>query len=144
MVCTHPECTGVHDNNRYAELCQRSLAAKRIKDRRYVYNPEVVAGRLTKGWQVRRHRDATRFHRYGIKKYGPGSRYAELFGVDREEASYWEGRLAEENARFRAERERNRGTRRKIETICSGPFGIITERMVIVATRHPELRTYYR
>lgn len=35
MKCSHPECTGVHDNNRYRELCPRSIAGKRARDRRY-------------------------------------------------------------------------------------------------------------
>jgi hypothetical protein len=33
--CTDPQCTGVHDNNRYSELCPRSLDRKRHKDWRY-------------------------------------------------------------------------------------------------------------
>lgn len=35
MKCWHPECTGVHDNNRYHELCPSALDAKRDKDNRY-------------------------------------------------------------------------------------------------------------
>lgn len=35
MICTWPGCTGVHDNNRYAELCPRSRRLKAIKDARY-------------------------------------------------------------------------------------------------------------
>ena len=35
MICTWPGCTGVHDNNRYAELCPRSRRLKAIKDERY-------------------------------------------------------------------------------------------------------------
>lgn len=35
MKCDHPDCTGVHDNNRYWELCPRSLDLKREKDERY-------------------------------------------------------------------------------------------------------------
>jgi len=35
MKCDHPNCTGVHDNNRYQELCPRSLDNKRDRDRRY-------------------------------------------------------------------------------------------------------------
>lgn len=31
MICSWP----VHDNNRWAELCPRSRAAKRVKDQRY-------------------------------------------------------------------------------------------------------------
>lgn len=34
-MCPHPGCTGVHDNNRYVELCPRSIELKRAKDRRY-------------------------------------------------------------------------------------------------------------
>jgi hypothetical protein len=32
MRCPDPGCTGVHDNNRYHELCPRSLRGKRDRD----------------------------------------------------------------------------------------------------------------
>jgi hypothetical protein len=35
MLCPHPDCTGVHDNNRYSELCPRSLDGKRARDLDY-------------------------------------------------------------------------------------------------------------
>lgn len=35
MNCGYPDCTGVHDNNRYSELCPRALSRKRARDRRY-------------------------------------------------------------------------------------------------------------
>jgi hypothetical protein len=35
MKCSYPGCTGVHDNNRYRELCPRSLDRKRARDLRY-------------------------------------------------------------------------------------------------------------
>jgi hypothetical protein len=35
MLCPHPDCTGVHDNNRFAELCPRSLDRKRARDLDY-------------------------------------------------------------------------------------------------------------
>lgn len=38
MMCPHPDCTSCHDNNRYSELCPKSLAAKQIKDRSYSLN----------------------------------------------------------------------------------------------------------
>jgi hypothetical protein len=34
VICTWPGCTGVHDDNRYAELCPRSRRLKAIKDGR--------------------------------------------------------------------------------------------------------------
>jgi hypothetical protein len=37
-TCTHPLCAGVHDNNRYAELCPRSIELKRARDRDYSRN----------------------------------------------------------------------------------------------------------
>jgi hypothetical protein len=58
-------------------------------------------------------------------------------------AAYQGRKLAEEMERFQAEREGKRGTRRKIGTICMGPKGLITERMVFAATQNPDLRTYY-
>jgi hypothetical protein len=39
MICPHPQCTGVHDNNRYHDLCPRSLELKRDKDQRYERTP---------------------------------------------------------------------------------------------------------
>lgn len=35
MKCWHPNCTGVHDNNRYHELCPLALDRKRDKDQSY-------------------------------------------------------------------------------------------------------------
>lgn len=35
MICLDPECTGVHDNNRFRELCPRSLDRKRARDLEY-------------------------------------------------------------------------------------------------------------
>jgi hypothetical protein len=29
MMCPHPGCTGIHDNNRYRELCPMSIELKR-------------------------------------------------------------------------------------------------------------------
>lgn len=41
MICPHPGCTGVHDNNRYGELCPRSLMGKRQRDREHVRNKRI-------------------------------------------------------------------------------------------------------
>lgn len=142
-TCPHPDCTGVHDNNRFSELCPRSRAAKRIKDMRYVYNDTVTQGLTTKGFTVRLHRENMAFIRRCIRRYGPGSEYAGMFGEDRNEVSYWQGRLAEELDRFQARREGHRATRRKIGIICMGPKGLVTEQMMIVATRNLDVRTYY-
>ena len=38
MKCDHPDCTGVHDNNRYHELCPRSLDGKRVRGSKYSVN----------------------------------------------------------------------------------------------------------
>ncbi len=35
MHCGYQHCTGVHDNNRYHELCEVALSRKRDKDRKY-------------------------------------------------------------------------------------------------------------
>lgn len=145
MICTHPDCTGVHDNNRWSELCPRSRAAKRIKDQRYIHNEEITGGRLTKGFVVMQHRERMAFIRRCLGSYG-GDRAAELLGdgwADRE-TSYWEKELAGEIEKFRARRDGHRSTRRKVDTICMGPSGLITEQMVIAATQNLSLRTYYR
>jgi hypothetical protein len=76
MLCTHPECTGVHDNSRFSELCPRSREAKRIKDRRYIYNETIIAGRLTKGDVVRRHRRSMARVRRNRSTYGEDSKVA--------------------------------------------------------------------
>jgi hypothetical protein len=47
-TCTHPQCTGVHDNNRYRELCPSSLDRKREKDDRYYSSNNGVLARLRK------------------------------------------------------------------------------------------------
>jgi hypothetical protein len=141
--CTHPDCTGVHDNNRFSELCPRSRAAKRIKDMRYLHSEKIIGGRLTVGSVVQQHRWWAAWLRRCIRKYGPDSLYAELFTDAHEKVARYERKLAEEMEKFRADREGHRGTRSKIDTICMGPFGLITERMVLAATRNPSLRTYY-
>jgi hypothetical protein len=46
MRCQHPECTGVHDNNRYRELCARSLDGKRRRDDRYHFSPKGIRKRI--------------------------------------------------------------------------------------------------
>lgn len=143
MICLHPACTGVHDNNRFSELCPRSRAAKRIKDSRYIHNDTVTVGLATKGFTVRQHREATAFIRRCITRYGPGSEYAGLFGVDRKEVSYWEGALAEEMQRCRARREGHRGTRTKPGVICTGRSGVIPVDQVLNYTRRPEIRTWF-
>jgi hypothetical protein len=74
MRCPHPECTGVHDNNRYSELCPRSRAAKRIKDTRYINRD------TWEGFRVRVHRRLLASRRRIGKAYGPGSEYARLVG----------------------------------------------------------------
>ena len=46
MRCSHPDCTGVHDNNRYRELCPRSLEKKRDKDLSYHMTTKGVLKRV--------------------------------------------------------------------------------------------------
>jgi len=124
---------------------QHAKSAKRIKDTRYLYSETIIRGRLTVGDVVRGHRILLASRRRINKAYGGGSEYARLAGEDRaaRRAGYLEQKLVEEMERFRVEREGNRGTRRKIDTICMGRNCVITEQMVIVATRNPDLRTWY-
>jgi hypothetical protein len=148
MICTHPECTGVHDNNRFSELCPRSRAAKRIKDQRYLHDETIIAGRLSKGFMIRLHRMQVALIRRCLTRYGSESgEYARLVGEAEaaSAAAEWESRLAKEMERFRARREGHRGTRRKIDTICTGPGrnGVISVKQVIALTRDPDLRTFY-
>ena len=146
MICPHPDCTGVHDNNRWAELCLRSRKAKRLKDQRYIYGTRAErrvpwSEESMRSFWVRRHRDALARRRRNIGHYGPGSQYAELFGDDRVEISYSGRKHSEEIERFR-EREGKRGTRRKIDVICTGRQGVIPPFEVIASSRRsgPELR----
>ena len=46
MRCWHPDCTGVHDNSRYRELCPRSLDGKRDRDQRYSSSLKGLKKRL--------------------------------------------------------------------------------------------------
>lgn len=48
MKCWHPDCTGVHDNNRYGQLCPRSLDGKRDRDSIYYGSMRGVMNRLRK------------------------------------------------------------------------------------------------
>jgi hypothetical protein len=143
VKCLHPECTGVHDNNRWSELCPRSRAAKRIKDSRYIHNGTVTEGLATKGFTIRQHRERMAFIRRCVRRYGSDSSYAELFGTDPKEIAYWEGSLAKEMKRFRAARGGHRGTRRKIDIICTGRTGVISVAEVLNYTRRPEIRTWF-
>src|ERR1700749_3647709 len=124
MLCTHPEFTGVHDNNRFSELCPRSRAAKRIKDSRYIH------GHGKFGVYIHRHYMA--FLRRCLNKYGEDSRYEELFGSTNsaKATADWEQALADERARCRAGREAHRGPRRKIDNICTGRNGVISVKEV--------------
>lgn len=48
MDCGQPGCTGVHDNNRWRELCPWAIERKREKDRRYYRrNPLTITSRIS-------------------------------------------------------------------------------------------------
>jgi hypothetical protein len=113
LLCPHPACTGVHDNNHFSELCPRSRAAMRIKDSRYIYNDDtIIAGLLTTGFVVRRHRETMARLRRCLGRYGSSDgEVAQLLGVARaaREADYWKRAIDEETERFRTRREGNSG-----------------------------------
>jgi hypothetical protein len=46
--CGDRDCTGVHDNNRYRELCPRVLAGKRERDDRYYCSDKGILARARK------------------------------------------------------------------------------------------------
>jgi hypothetical protein len=48
VKCPHPECTGVHDNNRFSELCPEALHRKRAKDDRYYASTKGLLNRARK------------------------------------------------------------------------------------------------
>jgi hypothetical protein len=48
MMCADECCTGVHDNNRYHELCPAALKRKRDKDDRYYSSNKGYLVRLRK------------------------------------------------------------------------------------------------
>jgi hypothetical protein len=50
--CGYWGCTGVHDNNRYAELCPRSLDRKRARDSTYYASAKGMIARMAKRWEV--------------------------------------------------------------------------------------------
>ena len=146
MICTHPECTGVHDNSRWSELCPRSRAAKRIKDIRY-----------TSQTLIHIHRFQLALQRGAMKTVRPGGRYSEVgkmlgawstMATDWEEdrakmEAYWVTNHAKTLEDWRDQREGKRGIRRKIGTICAGRNGVISVQQVMAATRNPSIRTYY-
>jgi hypothetical protein len=55
MICPHPDCTGVHDNNKYSELCPAAMDRKREKDYTYYWS--------AKGYRNRARKEATEFAR---------------------------------------------------------------------------------
>jgi hypothetical protein len=48
MRCPHPRCTGVHDNNRFSELCPEALDRKRATDDRYYASGKGFLNRARK------------------------------------------------------------------------------------------------
>lgn len=121
MLCPHPECTGVHDNNRYNELCRRSLAAKRIKDNRYQSQSDVW---LHRGTMQRRRRALANNDLADL--YERGGILAELH--------------AKTTGLFLAREKKTRSA----PVICTGARGIITMAQVLNYTHRPEIRTWFR
>lgn len=122
MRCPHPQCTGVHDNNRFSELCPRSRAAKRIKDSRY-QSQVLVYVRRTLAQSVRRH-----------------GAQAERLGMEE-----WYEQVRAESAPSRQRTDelflnRPKRQRPKVPTICTR---LISVAQVLNYTRRPELRTWY-
>lgn len=134
MICLHPDCTGVHDNNRFSELCPRSRALKAARDRRYAHASPIFA-----------HRDYMAFLRGRIAKYGPDGTYAQFFGEMEaaEMRDHFEAARAGWIEKFRVARDGKRGTRRKPNVFCTGRSGVISVAQVLNYTRRPEIRAWY-
>jgi hypothetical protein len=58
-------------------------------------------------------------------------------------AAHWRQKRATQIALFNSKREGYRGTWRKIDIICNGRTGVISERQLLAATRDRSLRTWY-
>jgi hypothetical protein len=107
VICTWPGCTGVHDNNRYADLCPRSRHLKALKDLRY-QGQTVIAIRRDSMARRRRFEAAESDYASWLDSRGCPSQY------DRDPALDGLFRKADESFRRRAKRQRP-----KVPTICT-------------------------
>jgi hypothetical protein len=122
VKCPHPECTGVHDNNRYRELCPRSRELKHAKDMRY---------------EAGAHRSLHKSHLALIRRAGVWE--AELWPG--EASSYWDDAYRRAQERHREYREKHpAGTRRK-PSICMYPFK--DDLYPVAAIRNPWTRRVF-
>jgi hypothetical protein len=117
MRCTHPECTEVHDNNRWAELCPRSRALKRTKDARY--QSQFIVW-LHRGSMQRRRRALA------------DDDLADMY----ERGGMLAGMHDKAVASFHAREKKIRTA----PVICNRT---LTARALLAATHKPELRTWY-
>lgn len=66
MICEHPECTGSHDDRRFATLCPRSRENKRAAGRRQ-YERWTGYQRNRKLLRTRRIRALQRMNERGLR-----------------------------------------------------------------------------
>ena len=52
MICGKPECTGVHDNNRYHELCPWAIFRKQDRDNKYYGSARGTRSRIASKYGV--------------------------------------------------------------------------------------------
>ena len=122
MICTWPGCTGVHDNNRYPDLCPRSLRMKAIKDQRYQAQTTVQLRRYLNDLDRRR---------------GPQIEALAMMGADVEEFMADHIGITTDPVRQRnTERflSRPKRQRPKIPSICTRPISVA---QVLADTANP-------
>ncbi len=122
MICTWPGCTGVHDNNRYAELCPRSRRLKEIKDQRYQSQSAVYLRRYLLSLDRRRGAQID-----ALAMMGP-----DVEGFAADQAKIMNDPVRLQNAeRFRSRPKRERP---KEPTICTRPISVA---QVLADTANP-------
>jgi hypothetical protein len=128
MICTWPGCTGVHDNNRFAELCPRSRRLHALKQQRYEAQSAVYVRRYLLALDRRR-----------------GGQIEALADLGGDVVEHVQLRDATVNGPIRqrnTERFLNRPRRErpKVPTICAGRGQVISVARVLTATHKPEVR----
>ena len=106
MICSHPRCTGVHDNNRYHELCPRSIQLKRDKDTLYIHQFKVYV-----------HRDHRKFLDNATRRVGR----LRDFGLEPDD-DWLTGAYLRLDESWRKYRQENPARTRCKPVICMYPF----------------------
>jgi hypothetical protein len=129
VICTWPGCTGVHDNNRYSELCPRSRRLKALKDERYQAQTTVQIRRYLLGLDRRRPVQVEAFEILAADCGDP--RHLAEAVVYRQMAGETRGIRVATSERFLNRPKRERA---KVPTICTRPISVA---QLLLDTRNP-------